>query len=270
MLRGIEVLEAVFQFSDGLPIYEIPEENAPAPIGQWPLYDLLFMISLLLNKQTKLPGNYRDLVRIIKLADYWGGDEVLRIISQQLQLPTHRLTNLESTHRLKQLLRGAYRASKHWAHKGGALGRCGLCEERLAPRRVLLAPCCGFPYHYGCEPKHSFCPKCHRHLGVLPCVYCLQSLTISVSNYYDRFAIASRTRSPCCGADCHPECVPADNKWHNCPLCSCPLTEWKIDHLREGAGDVLARRRENRYNDVRRARNLGHYGRDMFSWPWNY
>lgn len=32
------------------------------------------------------------------------------------------------------------------------------------------------------------------------------------------------------------------------------------DGVREGVGDVLARRREMKYNDFRRARNLNHYG----------
>ena len=89
ILKRIEVLEAVFQFANDPTVYIIPEENPAIPIGHCPL-DLLFMINLLCNKKTNLPEDYKDMVGIIKLADYWGGDEILRIISDQLQLPRQK------------------------------------------------------------------------------------------------------------------------------------------------------------------------------------
>ena len=79
------------------------------------------MINLSTGRQEdKVSRGNKDIVRIIKQADYWGSDQVITIISKQP-------TNLERTHKLEQLLRGAYQASKYRAHKAGAIGQSGVC-----------------------------------------------------------------------------------------------------------------------------------------------
>ena len=77
---------------------------------QYPDYDQQKLISSLNQKccDVKL-----QLYIFNKLVDYWGGDQVMTIISKQLQLPKHQLTNLERTYKLKHFLRGLYPASKH-------------------------------------------------------------------------------------------------------------------------------------------------------------
>ena len=101
----------------------------------WPLPSRFVFHNQLIT--TNLPEDFNDMVGIIELADHREGNEVLRIISDQPQLPRHKLTNLKRTHKLKQLLRGAYRVSKDWAHKAGALGDAG-CVTSDLPLAILL------------------------------------------------------------------------------------------------------------------------------------
>ena len=54
--------------------------------------------------------------------------------------------------------------------------------------------------------------------------------------------------TPCCGADCHPMCKRSD-------YMRCPLDDWKVCNDYAMASDVLAARRQQHLNNLRRKLN---------------
>ena len=69
-------------------------------------------------------------------------------------------------------------------------------------------------------------------------------------NYATEYVNALPHRTPSCGADCHPMCKRSG--YTRCPLCSCPLDDWKVCKEYAMAGDVLAARRQAHLNDLRK------------------
>ena len=132
-----------------------------------------------------------------------------------------------------QLIQGRYRASRD--KQKLSHGVCAWCFWPVCPQTVMPCKpkpdsvprslCCDAVVHPDCKPTAD-CRACHEQLRVLPCVVC--KLPIAWRDHFAKeYKAALPYRTPCCGADVHPEC--RTNDIHRCPLCSYPLINWELD-----------------------------------------
>ena len=108
--------------------------------------------------------------------------------------------------------------------------------------------------HAECRPRSASCRSCYKLFRVLPCAVCKGQIAPG-EDFAAEYVAAVPHRTPCCKADCHPECKESTDP-HRCPICQCPLTKWEIDNDMTYVGDILAARRMEHINDIRRRDNL--------------
>lgn len=160
-----------------------------------------------------------------------------------------------------QLISGCYRASrdKQRIH----VGLCVWCRHRIYPPvqvpcrpqledKLPSSPCCNLLVHPECKSPPQ-CGNCYQLLWLLPCVICHRP-TARGEDFAVEYEAALLYRSPCCGADCHPQCKICGDT--SCPLCSTPLRDWEVDKESEMAGDIQEAWWMRHVNNFRRYQNL--------------
>ena len=271
MYKG-EVLVTTPQHISGLPLFvslldfcdsddsviELPEIKELKNSG------LLHLKELIAFQQHPgdypIPTTHLELLTMVRLADYVGADDYLKAAARWLDVGVDSISNINPIRHVYQLIRGRYRASRHNSQKHHH-GLCAWCnqfieEEVVVPCKpsgepVRMTPCCNLPLHRDCDSGPE-CQKCHQQMRVLPCVVCNGQIAEGV-DFAREFTEALPNRTPCCGADCHSTCRRSDIT--RCPLCSCPLDNWILDKELLMAGDVLAGRRQQNLNNLRRKNN---------------
>ena len=260
MLEGIPLLRSMFSFCDPdeSPVFDVPETREFKKGGLVLLRKLVLFTQDMENYP--IPSEHLEMLGLVRLADFLGVDSFLESAARWLDVSITAISNHNSVHSVFQLIRGRYRASRD--KKKRSHGVCVWCFRPIhltveVPCRPQLeepprSPCCDSLVHPECKPT-SECRLCHQLLRVLPCVVCRPPIAWG-ENFAREYEASLPFRTPCCGADCHPECRSDDIT--RCPLCSNPLKNWEIDVDYEMAGDVLAARRMRHLNDIRQKENL--------------
>ena len=262
MLDMFPVFKSLFLFSDadGPPIFTLPD------IKEFRKYGGLQLVKTLIDftastSQYILPSSHGELLSLVRLADFLGVDEFMEVSARALGVSVDAISNHNPVRKVLSLIRGRYRASRHNRQK---LQKkpvvCGFCHKLISlppPSKLDIAytSCCNMPVHGTCKAQTPMCSYCFKQFRVLPCVICHQQISpgIDVPKEYEE---ALPHRTPCCKADCHPQCKRYD--WFRCPQCQNPLYNWEIDKWYDGFGDVLAAIRGKELNEIRRRDNLNY------------
>ena len=198
-----------------------------------------------------IPEKYQEMFQLIRVAEYFGADHFMEAAAKWLEVDLCEITNNNNIRPVVQLIRGRYRAAKHNHPQP-----CAVCHQPFpsrGPCRVTpsVTPCCQLLVHSSCLPTDYTCTLCSTVLRVLPCVVCRQVIAPG-EDIAMEYSDSLLHRTPCCGSDCHPQCK---RDVTTCPLCNCPLNNWKIDEFAL-AGDIIFARRSQRMNAVRRRDGL--------------
>ena len=235
MLDGIPLLQSVFAFTDPEEptVLDVPESREVENRGLELLRKLVLFSGD--KKNFCIPSDHMEMLGLVRLADYVGMDDFLEVVAKWLEVSVMAISNHNPVRRVHQLIRGRYRASRH--KQSRPYGYCGVCKSWIyaaneAPCRpqeptIARTPCCNQKVHSHCIGKlDSQCNDCFTMLRVLPCVVCRQPIAYG-EDFAREYAESLPHRSPCCEADCHPECKPVGRV--TCRLCRCPLKDWKFD-----------------------------------------
>ena len=170
---------------------------------------------------------------LVRLADFLGMDDFLELAARWLDVSVNAISNHNSVRSVYQVIRGRYRASrdKQRIHIGLCVRCCrSICPSVQSPCRPQLedlprSPCCNLPVHPKCKSPPQ-CRNCYQLLRVLPCVICRRPIARG-EDFAREYEAALPHRTPCCSADCHPQCNSSGDT--SCSLCSTPLKGWKVD-----------------------------------------
>ena len=257
IIEGIPLLSSLFAFTDQNepPIVEVPATQEFK--GGLELLKKLVVFSQD-SDNFAIPAKHLELLELVRLADFLGMDSFMESAARWLGVSVCAISNHNPVREVYQLIRGRYRACRHKKERNH--GVCVWCIRPIyldvhvpcRPEEPRRSPCCNLPVHPGCKPTAE-CRSCHQQLRVLPCVVCGDPISWG-ENFAREYEASLPHQTPCCGADCHPECK--SDSITRCPLCSNPLTNWKKDKDYEMVGDILAAQRMGHLNDIRRRDNL--------------
>ena len=261
MLEGIPLLWCLFTFTDQeeTTVFEIPESR------EFPKRGLELLRKLVLFSKDKdnfpVPAEHMEMLGLVRLADFLGMDDFLEVAARWLDVSVNAILNHNSVRSVYQLIRGRFRASRH--KKSQHIGHCCYCVSSIfssapAPcrpqetRDLPRCPCCNLEVHPECYPIAPQCSYCYEVFRVLPCVVCYQPVA-SGKNFSEEYKAALPHRTPCCRADCHPECKIFGIV--HCPLCRNPLKDWKVDEQQQMPGDWQRMLFVRKVNNCRRYAN---------------
>ena len=221
------------------------------------------------------PDSYGRVFSLVRLADLMGVDGFLTFMAEKLDIPVQRITNNNTIHEVRSLMRNRYWACGHAASK---LGLCGKCRqhlgsdvrppERLRPVTTLY---CRKDVHIRCHVVDE--PSCSMYgqsYTILPCVICLQPIehpASSPAEAYCRHALP--LQMPCCGAEAHEDCHAGFAVGRCCP-CHMPLLAGVegLDEECTSVQDYLFMRRQQALVQQRRTKGQKDYGHPLGKIDW--
>ena len=148
-----------------------------------PFYLIKTIVALSDNSEHPIP-EFMECVRVIRAADFLGGDQALCTLSDRLCCSLEFLANTTSLSRLRVYVRNRYRMTVSYSRKRWTEQSMYKVFPSVTPNDLIVkSTCCGNEIHQSCYIDKRSCQMCAKELACLPRVFCGNQLYVKGTFY---------------------------------------------------------------------------------------